>query len=1137
MGTTQTDLRAKAGLSLQYVLVIEGYQYLLTDGDPAAAVTAWAATDWVLALPGLQVVGTFSQSLEPWSNELSTRPITFKIQPEATDQFGIDMFKSKPSVRTELTTAFDSDADAGSGFNIDVQSSTPFASSGTAFIGNEAFSFTSKPSGTQIGVKASGAGFFSPFGGDATATNTFPGAHSLAPNANVNTYNVNAPVYVTDAPATWVGKKVGLFVHRVLDGVLDVKAQAESWWAGTIAKVTEDEDGSTVLQCDGIEQALIDAVLMHDQWQARPREGYTFLAADLANNVEADFVRVVYTTTNSWQSARFTAGVDFTAGRLTASEFGALLSDHLDADGTVGRGGSGITLRWGAGPVQTPAGVRFQLRARDAGTATGFITILASSYSILEFLGFDTSTGGGGFEGPSKRGEDNVTSTTLVMTSELGPMRFPGLGITDSNGNGLTLTVEDSDGTFVDHTSILPPSAQTYVGSGETWSFYSIGDGVIFLGRRDSATQISSIVTEIPLSKMARDRDKANTILRVGDGEAVTIKQVFFAADTFKNIVTKIFASTDGKGQNHATWDVFPFGAGIPWDLLGSGFTESLDALEQSGVDDSVALVIEKPTRLWDALRSDFALRMASPVWKNGGLVVAQLSVPNASTSDHSLDHTNKIDSRQTLVEHTDAFLVHTLKVDYNRNPLSDKYADHFVARDITAYQAAGGAGQTKTIRARNSYSGVQSSGTSAEALTDLIASRFLPVFSKPLKRWRRSIPHTLFHMAPGDSVDITDLFVRDPNTGTRGISVRAGTVLSVTHQFGFSGDGQDYIGAVDILFSDEDRTFPLAPSLQSLAITQGAYTLGWDSVGLSLLVEQINFSNGFDIDGFEASDAIRITEHDPADPTAAASFTDVMVSKSTPFGGADEITLRTGFGNGGNPAYDGTKTYLVNYDKFTSVQTAQKLKSFQADNTDGQILDTIDPNIVADTAKSGGGSADITILPARHSNEQFGDGEPLSASFIRDQVRMANNLVNYKCSPHGHAMLDAQRDIGAISESWEVVQMFPYYIGTKWWLAGRQRKINVAPFTQGDAATATNCRVSSSQHPVSSSSMKDPTWKGAVKHVTFTTAQSAALATLTVQALGIVPADFEGITWITVSCDAESLYGGLSALWLGPIE
>ena len=178
MGTTRDKLRNDSGIQIAYTMIIEGYPYILTDGSPSAAVTAWAGTSWSQALPGLSVAGTFKQSLAPWSNEVHVPHFKFTVQPDGDDTFGTAMFKAKPDVRSELTTGFDTGDSGGGGFNISVKDADLF-STGQVFVGNESFNVTSAPTGTNIPVASNGSGFMAPFGTSAGAANTFPGPHTL----------------------------------------------------------------------------------------------------------------------------------------------------------------------------------------------------------------------------------------------------------------------------------------------------------------------------------------------------------------------------------------------------------------------------------------------------------------------------------------------------------------------------------------------------------------------------------------------------------------------------------------------------------------------------------------------------------------------------------------------------------------------------------------------------------------------------------------------------------------------------------------------------------------------------------------------------------------------------------------------
>lgn len=1141
MGTTSDAIRTRSGVQLGYVCAIEGYRFLLTSGSPTAATTAWAATSWSEALSGLEVSGTIDQRLEPWSNELPIRSLTIRVLPLEDDQFAKDVFTAKPTIRRELTLGFDTGDSAGGSFDITVQDATPWNGLNFAYVNGEAFEVDSA-SGSLISVTADGEGFFSPFGGNNGAANRFPGAHSTAPNTNLNTYDANAPVYVTDAPATWIGKKIGLFVHRIVDGVWDVKSEASTHFAGTINAISEAPDGATIVQCEGIERALLETTLMQDQWSAKPLEGYLFKDGDY---LQAGFMQrsgTIFSSLSGHVTAKDSpsgSSDEFQAGRYTAEEIGVLLADALDQDATLGVSGSGKTLRWSAQVTSANKGPRFVLTAQEGSAVDGFIQLHASDASILEFLGFnnhEVASDGN----PAYRGPTNFNSSKISMEGDVAPYRYSPL----ARGSTVqTLELDTSDGKFFDHTSMLPPAAQEYIDTGETWSFFSLGDSVLFLARKDSATKLSEIRTNV-FDGLSADTTSIKG-LRLGESGTVRVRQVFFATDTFCSLVAKLFASTDGQGTNHTDHDVLPWGAGIPFDLLGSAFVQSLSALEQSGAEDSISLLIEKPTRLWDAIRSDFILRMASPIWKNGGLQIAQLNVPNASTADHTLTEHNKIDSQKTASQQTSAYLCSTLKIEYNRLPFSDKYQDSHIARDIASYEAAGGAGITKTIKSRNSYNGIDSTGSSIEALAEVITSRFLPVFARPLRIWTRSIGHNHFHIAPGDSVTVSDNWVRDPSTGARSVSNRPGTVIGVRTQFGIAGGGE-YFGEVDILYTEEDRMFPLAPSMEHVATNDGSFTAGWDAAATELAVYQNRFSEAATEDdsaAFAVNDAVRVCEIDPSDPSAAASFVDTIASitKDSPGGGMDAIELTNGFGSGGRPAFDSSKRYYVNFDAYDQVGADQKLHAFLGDEGDGQILDVADPNIVADALKLTDSTADLTELPEYHAEEQYGDGEPLSTSFVRGQCRMLNNLINYKTAPHMpvHGYSNVTCSTSGASE-YVVMWVFPFFLGSGRFPGGRTRKLNVAPFLRSGLGTVT-CRVTSSANPpkgTDATGFTDTEWFGPKKQITFTTSSTVNFEAPTAQELEIVRGEgFPELTWITVEGNDLCQFRGLPELWLGPLQ
>lgn len=1146
MGTTRDSIRG-GHPQLGFVLVIEGYKYLITTGTPSQATTAWSGTLWSNALPGLQIDGSFSQSLEPWSNELDVPQISFRIQPDSTDQFGKDMFRVKPSVRSELTVGFDTGDSSGGGFNITVKDADLFTS-GQVYIGNEAFNVTSSPSGTTIPVASNGEGYFSPFGTNAGAANTFPGPHSTAPGALIGDHQSNKPVFVTDAPPSWIGKKVGLFVHRIADGVWDLKAQAEVWFAGTIQAIEEASDGATVLHCADIRKALQDTIVLENQFVGTVAPGFVFEAGD---EIKVSISGRHTTEVETEAAATLTcvasgAGADqFNAGRYTAEEFANILVSHLNGDSNIGRSNS---YYWSGGLYSSTNGQRFRLHVDLSSSYTTKLTIKSNRPEILVFLGYEVrESEGTGLISISSDWQEDSNSSSFV--SKEAPFLVPPVGLSIGIQQPATLELTDSQGTFFDHTSQLPRPAQFHVGSGEQWSYFTYGEAGLFLGRYDSATQISGIRATTAIAGEISDNPRKFSGVRIGEANAVQVRQVVFLCDSFASLIAQLFASVDGNGSNHATYDTLTqCGAGIPWDLLGTGFVDSLGDIEASTEDESCALVVEKPMRLWDAIKSEFALRMAGVVWKDGGLQVVQFTVPNASTADHTLDETNKSDTRRTQVAHTDQYLCHTIKIEHNRNPATDEYRDKIVIRDTGGYQSQGGAGQVKTIMARNAYGISSEIGASVESLADLLASRFLPVFSRPVKTWTRSISHQHFHIAPGDTVTLSDDYCRAPDTGSRGITSRPCTVISVDHSFGIDSTGQGYFGSVTLMYTEEDRLFPLAPACEHANVTTGSYTNGWDAAGSGLLVQQHAFSistQSNDSSHLAVDDAVRVTELDPADPASADSFTDTVASiTEDAAAGYDEIELTNGFGAGGRPAFSSSKTYVVTFDAYDQVDAAGKLHTFQADDVDGRILDTIDPNIYGDPNQTPGENADLTLLPYRHAAEMYGDGEPVGANTARHLCRMVNNLNNYKTAGCLPSLSDGFSDIipSGTEGSYRAVWTMPFVIGRSGWPAGYVRKLNLGVFMYSSTeSTLAYVRVTSSANPPSNNDYEDANFFGPTNSVSFSTTSTTTVLTATQQLVPVRSSKYPHLTFLTIelsdTAPASAAFKGLAECWLGPLE
>lgn len=1144
MGTTATALQS-SNAQFGYCLCIEGYPNLITDAaDPTLVETAWAATLWTNAIPGLEIEGVIKQSLEPWGNELRIPQLSFRVLPTQAhgDVLGVDIFKGKATNRSELVVAFGPDEDAGTGFTAKARKATLFSAGAVVYAGNQALKLGT-PSGQNLPVASDGQGYLAPFSTDTGASNRFPMAQSLSATVANNTDQVHARVLVTDSPETWVGRKVALHLHRISSGVWDTYAQSEVIFAGVIDSVGEDGDGAAVITCEGILRQLMEATIMERQFVAKPKEGYNFQTGQWFQ------VSVIQGTTSLYESAQMVCGTDFTAGYYTAEQIADEITNFLDQDATVGYG-STPNLRWSARTASTTTGAKFYIQASAGAAVAQKMSLIASDFSILNFLGFarDRVQSKGDYYYADNTGE---YGTKFRLVADEPPYKHMPIGghSTEKDFYQLEMDLEDADGEFFDHTSKLPSEARALTGSGETWSYFMMGDDILFLAEV-SATDASgnpTTIRNIRTNVGAGLRNfSAEPIPGVrDDASSVKIKQVLFYCDKFSAACAKLFASIRGTATNHATYDALPGGAAIPWSLLGTNFLNSLYNLEEGDSAGAIAIVAEKPTRIWDILKPEFALRVAGPVWKSGGFQIAQLSLPNARTADDTLDLSTKSDDARSVATQSTEFYCTTLKVERDRDIVKDEYRNTDIIISQTGPEQHGFQ-KTKTIKARNSYAGAAGTGAAVEALTEQLAHKWMPIFSKPLKLWKVSLNHQKFLLAPGDQVTLTDQWLRNPSSGTRGITARACTVMSVSYSLGISSK-TGYFGEATLLYTEEDRLFPMAPVAEhDNTYTSGLYTNGWDSTNKRLAIK--NSEYGGSVTGnFAVSDTIRVIEVDPADPAAADTFTDVIAGIGT---SPNYIDLTTGFG-GGNPAFDGTKTYRIIYDDYTTCAAgangaAQILYAFQSDGFDdgagsygdGLILDTIDPNILADeNFTASPGSVDLTLLPARHAADYHADGEPFHPGLVRDCARMANNLVSYKSTPRASIFMQNTYIEGGLSGSYTLVWCFPFPIGFGRVPTGYIRYIYVSPMYYSTGGANSNCRITLSEFPPGGAQYEDCTFKGATQQTVFSTT-STSLQTPTAVGLKPIPArTLPGVTWVTVEISQFTGFKGLNECRLGPLE
>lgn len=1123
MGTTADDIQGEEGNQIAMVLLIEGFPYIITDhGDLDAVFDAWESSDWGEGsisgqLPGLKVHGQISQRFEPFADTIDAPRLTFVIQPDEDEILAKAIFKTKPSFETRMTAVFAPGSD-GSGA-LSVKQTTDAAASGLMYMGGKTMTYSAK-AGTSLTVTAGNA--YSPYLG---GIDRFTPGHAIDPG---DFYSTSQPSKVQDVPRTWIGKRVALYLHRITGGVLDAFDEAQLEFAGTIKGISENAAGETVIECEDLRGVIRDTVLHKNQWVGYVEEGI-----HLATGVEfrAEQRRDLVGTSQSSRLTVVSSGAsgadEIDAGVYDIHELIQRIDKWLHNDANL----DGASNGWYA---KVNDEMRFAIGAEFSSSASTTVHFYCNDSYVFQALGFDPHA--------TRRtdewyhAEASIKGSSCALVSPSPPMRAMAVqhgSKKNKNNAGYTINLVGNQGEWFDHHAYLPSQMADWA-DGANYSVLEMG-GDFFFGKYESATQLTDVLGLVG-GERGRGGIRRTAGLSIEDtADHFEVRQVVTLSGSLQNLIPKLLASIDGTGTNHATHDVFPFGAGIPWSLLGTNFTDSLASLNEAHGQGGMIVRLEKPTKLLDVLMPELAMRFAFIVWKDEGYVFVTPPTPNATDADHILDETNKAGQPGQELRSTShlsqEWLRNVLKVEYNRG-VDGKYRDVVYVKNQASI-ADYGESQPVTVRAANSFSDEAETGTTVQDALGHLAT-VLEFWAKPLKVVRRSIPPTLYHIAPGDTVSLSDGFVRDPTTGERGLTSRGGVVLSTSHDWG--SDGGQLFGEAEILLSDEDRTYTMSPCADvDNTYTAGTFTAGYSSTTVQLKLKQHSYSRSTaskDVTHLDAGDKIRIVQIDPADPTSVTAW-DRTIESTSP--GDDIITLTAVLSA---PAFDSALRYRIVPQLYTAVQTSQKLHSFIADDSDGLILDTAQPNQFGEFTARGFDTADLTTLPSLIPTEMDDQGYGVHPGLLYDFGTMSNNLINYGCAFSAPMMFD--NPINETSTSYVCHLIFPVWCGGSF-PPGKTRYIKCAPRMKTSGGTGT-VRVSSSRLPPRGDSLTGVKWYGARNHKVFTSTSTATGGEeVTADDLRVIRGDNPGITWITVELKATSgqttSLAGLARFYLGPLE
>ncbi len=1100
-GSTLTALQA-GSLAYIYVLAIEGYPYLLTNGDPNKAVLAWSGTDYTKALPGLFVNLDSQQSIDPndaFANEGGT--LTFSVHPDPTDQFGIDAHRMNDGAEALLmmqanrygtiyAAPTQSQLDLSTIVqNLAVDNGTTF-STGDAYIGTECISIQSAD---HDALWTNVRGKYSPFGTLGGGGSRFAQHHRVVSDTNGVMLN---PV-VSQQPRTWAGRMVSLHMHKVDGtGLLNSKADSLRVFVGRVATISDDpETGHTVVECDHLLRSIKSTLLGRDMYSAtipegmQLRAGWVFSIADtvihLASTLEKSGNDLVVVASGASGSNQVNAG------RYSLEEICSILNAWLAGELAAARIQGSYS--W-ASPVTTESGPRTQIQW-SMGSSGGDQCEwrLSMPRQVGVFLAVDGSDANpsGVTSGTTQISIPGLGARVNITSGWYVPWRIVlfqqgGSAADDANAQiNWTFDIDGDRGVVIDQYDRLPATMKPASSSGLAWGIFLVDEKYLILGSFDPQT--SSITNCIPAPYALPGTQVSPSLETFGRRSSDTtsgplpLRQILILETKLSDFLKAVFYGTGTPGYNHPAWDLLGhgLGLGIPGQLLGDLFDRSVDALPN--VDAPIAIVISEPTTISDVLGADLLLRRAFPVWRAnfgadgcGGFAFNHWQTPNTDDAVLALAEANKAEPSGNVSNHrsatilTDKWVKNVVKIDYDRDITVNKdgtYQATLTLEDRASVDDTGGDARVMTIEARNTFRQFAGTGAGVEAIAPGYLA-LMPLFSRPIRISTRSIDQRAFEgYAPGDGVIVTDAFMRDPATGQRGVTQRGAVLTRIRYNPGGLQPGdlstQGMVGEVDLMFLDLHRYGAYVPSAAvDSSVNVYGFTSGYSATTRELVVKAHEFSETTelaDADRFNAGDRIVIHEADPSTPESAFVFPCGIFSKS-----GNTFTLDRAIAG-----FDSAKSYRVTYDAYgqcgpTSLQLA---KVFQASVATGKIQNVGLPFQWASSGEpntyAGNGADPAEFLPAC----AYGDGRPWDVGNERALLRTLNALLDYKTGHNTPFLVQGLAPATGLA-AYTVVTTAPIFLGMETCATNITRLLNVAPFLRSSTGATGVVRVTLSRQP-----------------------------------------------------------------------
>ncbi len=1147
MGTTRTAIDA-GSTRLVYVACIEGYNGLLCSGSTTAALTAWSGEGFTVAIPNLTVDMTHEQGLNPEDPFASSGgTCTLSVLPDAADTFGIDTAKRTAGAETYLDATLDRNDTT-----VTVKSTAAFASSGYIHIGTECISYSGKTATTFTDCVR---GVFS---GVECYNGNFTHDHRVGAESN----GVNLQPVVSELPRRWIGRWVEVWAHRVVADVLDVKAQAERVFAGRIVEMRDDANtGARVLRVEHVMSTMKDIVIGANMWEGSAdntvyiAEGSTFAMRDEPGS-ETPRTATPLVVVASGASGPY----QMSAGHYTHTQIATVMTTWLTAARAANTLWSHFTVTAPYEVSGAAAAVK-EYVCQISWTVTGAPKwTLSMPFAVVEFLGFASNSWitDNAYPGNYRYTLSLGSATTAYWGEEL-----PKFSVFANGSAASRFLVTAKTGALVDQYTALPanirPPSNVINGTTYRWGLFMLGDAKYVVAGWQGDTPSELEWARVVLTKQGEEQDAQPERIALGDqnSNALILRQVFALEGVFFYLLPTLLMSTGTSGFNLSNvgflsinYDAYPTGAGIPNSIFATNFL--YDCTKLPGADGLITVMIDRPTKLSELISSDLLMRWAFFVWRDGGLTVDCWKTPSAENATVTLNESNKAEpsgnpsNPRSATTETSQWQRTINKVRYNRDatdPKGDKYRNTLTFYDRVAVDDGGGEGDIGTISLRNVYSEFGGGGQTTE---QLLAGHMalLPLISRPANIVRRSIDLRFFlSISVGDTVLFTDSFARDPATGRRGVTDRPALVVRHYCTLGGSQLGSDsaavMTGEVDLFFSDQDtdRLSPVYAPTADIDSTYdtGDYDGGYNSVTNTIRVHEHRYSESseaVDASHFVAGDKVLIIERDPIDATAPTSWERTVGSISS-----SDITLTAALSS---PAWNPDLSYRVTFQEYDTAGTTQRAKAYQADETDGLIIDTAqpymygsgtaDPTYTAEVA-----AAEIELVPS----VSYGDGFARDTGHESTIGRLANNLLDYKGTERQPMLFNSIVSNFSFSTGYLLVAYWPIFLGYEIPSSALFRYLSVAPMACSSDGSSVSMKIGLWRYRPNPSTLHNlPSPDNLVNpyaSATFSGVTSTTMAVLAAQQMSInIKHPLTGRAWLVMELGYKCRTYGIAKLHEG---